>query len=189
MCGADPYYSPVRLDHKTFPNRHSLFPIGVPGAARSVRMTSQSSSSARICSAPADSVASSRHGSLFVLFTSDDPASANHSFPGGHTAGVTPVPIPNTEVKPRRADDTARVTVWERRSPPGLDLKGLGPRIEAFLFLQLPDGGATCSSSPSLSSMCRTRLPRRTSIASDSASDGNSPIAWMTRNQIPATWA
>ena len=40
---------------------------------------------------------------------------------GGHTAGVTPVPIPNTEVKPRRADDTARVTVWERRSPPGLN--------------------------------------------------------------------
>src|ERR1700674_5278284 len=45
------------------------------------------------------------------------------SFPGGHTAGVTPVPIPNTEVKPRRADDTARVTVWERRSPPGLKYK------------------------------------------------------------------
>src|SRR5713226_6193078 len=100
-------------------------------------MTSQSSSSARVCSAPADSVASSRQGS-WVLFTSDDPASANHSFPGGHTAGVTPVPIPNTEVKPRRADDTARVTVWERRSPPGLNLKGLGPRTEAFLFLQGP---------------------------------------------------
>ena len=43
---------------------------------------------------------------------------------GGHTAGVTPVPIPNTEVKPRRADDTARVTVWERRSPPGLKPNG-----------------------------------------------------------------
>ena len=45
-------------------------------------------------------------------------------FPGGHTAGATPVPIPNTEVKPRRADDTARVTVWERRSLPGLNLSG-----------------------------------------------------------------
>src|SRR5215467_8095944 len=43
---------------------------------------------------------------------------------GGHTARVTPVPIPNTEVKPRRADDTARVTVWERRSSPGLIYKG-----------------------------------------------------------------
>ncbi len=40
-------------------------------------------------------------------------------FPGGYTAGVTPVPIPNTVVKPRRADDTALVTAWERRSPPG----------------------------------------------------------------------
>ena len=57
---------------------------------------------------------------FWLLFTSDDPASANHSFPGGHTAGVTPVPIPNTEVKPRRADGTARATVWERRSLPAI---------------------------------------------------------------------
>jgi hypothetical protein len=42
---------------------------------------------------------------------------------GDHTARVTPVPIPNTVVKPRRADDTARVTVWERRSSPGLNRK------------------------------------------------------------------
>src|SRR5208283_1217406 len=28
--------------------------------------------------------------------------------------------VANREAKPRRADDTARVTVWERRSPPGL---------------------------------------------------------------------
>ena len=48
------------------------------------------------------------------------PAFTQIDFPGGHTAGATPVPIPNTEVKPRRADDTARVTVWERRSLPGL---------------------------------------------------------------------
>ena len=44
-------------------------------------------------------------------------------FPGGHAAGVTPVPIPNTEVKPRWADDTALATVWERRSLPGLFLQ------------------------------------------------------------------
>ena len=30
----------------------------------------------------------------------------------------TPVPIPNTAVKLLRADDTARATVWESRSPP-----------------------------------------------------------------------
>ena len=48
---------------------------------------------------------------------------ASFKFPGDHTARVTPVPIPNTEVKPRRADDTARATVWERRSSPGLKLE------------------------------------------------------------------
>ena len=36
-------------------------------------------------------------------------------FAGDHTARVTPVPIPNTEVKPRWADGTARESVWERR--------------------------------------------------------------------------
>ena len=36
-------------------------------------------------------------------------------FPGGYTGEVTPVPIPNTEVKPRWADGTARVSVWEIR--------------------------------------------------------------------------
>ena len=56
--------------------------------------------------------------SLF-LETLNSRLSTNFDFPGGHTAGVTPVPIPNTEVKPRWADDTARVTVWERRSLPG----------------------------------------------------------------------
>ena len=56
--------------------------------------------------------------------TLDSPAFDYIDFPGGHTAGATPVPIPNTEVKPRRADDTARVTVWERRSLPGLNSNG-----------------------------------------------------------------
>ena len=36
-------------------------------------------------------------------------------FPGGYTEEVTPVPIPNTEVKLRWADGTARVSVWEIR--------------------------------------------------------------------------
>src|SRR5690606_36673645 len=37
---------------------------------------------------------------------------------GGHGAGATPVPIPNTAVKPRSADGTARDTGWESTSPP-----------------------------------------------------------------------
>ena len=32
--------------------------------------------------------------------------------------GVTPVPIPNTMVKPKEADGTALETVWESRWPP-----------------------------------------------------------------------
>ena len=41
-------------------------------------------------------------------------------FPGGHRSRVTPVPIPNTEVKPVTADGTARVSAWESRSLPGV---------------------------------------------------------------------
>ena len=41
-------------------------------------------------------------------------------FPGGDRRGVTPVPMPNTAVKPSTADGTARVTVWESRSLPGV---------------------------------------------------------------------
>jgi hypothetical protein len=36
-------------------------------------------------------------------------------FAGDHTARVPPVPIPNTEVKTRWADGTARESVWEIR--------------------------------------------------------------------------
>ena len=39
--------------------------------------------------------------------------------PGGLTGGATPVPIPNTEVKPSKADDTAAVRQWESRTLPG----------------------------------------------------------------------
>ena len=37
---------------------------------------------------------------------------------GAYDNGVPPVPIPNTEVKPIRAEDTWRVTAWENRSVP-----------------------------------------------------------------------
>ena len=45
---------------------------------------------------------------------------ASKRFPGGYRSRVTPVPIPNTEVKPATADGTAWVTVWESRSLPGI---------------------------------------------------------------------
>ena len=43
-------------------------------------------------------------------------------FSGDIVDRVTPVPIPNTEVKPIRADDTASFQVWESRKPPDLFL-------------------------------------------------------------------
>src|SRR4026209_2948855 len=39
--------------------------------------------------------------------------------PGGHTGGAPPVPIPNTEVKPSKADATAAARQWESRTLPG----------------------------------------------------------------------
>ena len=39
---------------------------------------------------------------------------------GGHSGGETPVPIPNTEVKPASADGTWGATPWESRSLPEL---------------------------------------------------------------------
>ena len=36
---------------------------------------------------------------------------------GGNGGGVTPVPIPNTAVKPSSADGTWDVGPWESRSP------------------------------------------------------------------------
>ncbi len=45
---------------------------------------------------------------------------SRNMFAGGHRSRVTPVPIPNTEVKPATADGTAWETVWESRSLPAL---------------------------------------------------------------------
>ncbi len=44
---------------------------------------------------------------------------AFQSFPGDDAGRATPVPIPNTEVKPSRADGTAGATLWESRKSPG----------------------------------------------------------------------
>ena len=41
-------------------------------------------------------------------------------FFGGDVGGVIPDPIPNSEVKPSKADGTAREAAWESRTLPGL---------------------------------------------------------------------
>ncbi len=55
---------------------------------------------------------------------------------GGFAARVTPVPIPNTVVKPRRADGTAREIWWESTTSPAFlseSLTALPTRGEAFM--------------------------------------------------------
>jgi hypothetical protein len=54
--------------------------------------------------------------------------------PGGHTGGATPVPIPNTEVKPSKADATAAVRQWESRTLPGYNKGPLEHSSGPFLF-------------------------------------------------------
>ena len=48
---------------------------------------------------------------------------------GGCSAGVTPVPISNTAVKPCSADGTAGETRWESTSPPAFHADALGALI------------------------------------------------------------
>src|SRR5207249_5090695 len=74
----------------------------------------------------------SKHKALGALFFK--------KFSGGCVERATPVPIPNTEVKPLGADGTARATVWESRKPPGLLRKSpLRVNLSGLFFVD-----ATC---------------------------------------------
>jgi hypothetical protein len=59
-------------------------------------------------------------------------------FPGGHRSRVTPVPIPNTEVKPATADGTARVGGWESRSLPGIHCQKPAGSVATSGLLAVP---------------------------------------------------
>src|SRR5688500_3222701 len=72
-----------------------------------------------------------------------------HKFPGGHRGWVTPVPIPNTEVKPTTADGTACAGVWESRSLPGL-LLGKPASTDAGFFFLTPARRQTYVRAPDL---------------------------------------
>ena len=54
-------------------------------------------------------------------------------FLGNHGEGETPVPIPNTEVKPFSADGTAWVTVWESRTLPRLMIDSPSEKVGFFV--------------------------------------------------------
>ena len=84
-----------------------------------------------------------------------------HKFAGGHRIRVTPVPIPNTEVKPDTADGTAWETAWESRSLPALFTKG--PRVSSGLFPFVPTCRGTDpvipASYPETTYMAENRFP------------------------------
>ena len=61
---------------------------------------------------------------------------------GGHTGGETPLPIPNREVKPARADGTRRATSRESRSPPDSLRRPRERRLRRSLWL-VGDGGSS----------------------------------------------
>src|SRR5579875_2691462 len=52
------------------------------------------------------------------------PVGAERTVSGGHGGGETPVPIPNTAVKPASADGTWGEAPWESRTPPGFSSAG-----------------------------------------------------------------
>ena len=56
------------------------------------------------------------------------------SFSGLVSERATPVPIPNTEVKPFSADGTARAAVWESRTRPGFYLKRRQQKADGVFF-------------------------------------------------------
>lgn len=59
----------------------------------------------------------------------------NNKFSGDSVGRVTPVPIPNTEVKPSKADDTAAVRQWDSRTLPGYKKSLLDSSGRLFYFL------------------------------------------------------
>ena len=92
---------------------------------------------------------------------------------GDHSGGETPVPIPNTAVKPTSADGTALATGWESRSLPGISLLFflLSGTADAVHLRTLADAGdVTAAELPAEmkkqldedgTRICRESAPRR----------------------------
>ena len=58
------------------------------------------------------------------------------SLSGGHRRGATPVPIPNTEVKPSTGDGTNGAIRWESSKLPGFIIKkGRALKVRPFFFM------------------------------------------------------
>ena len=59
-------------------------------------------------------------------------SNARNDFSGGDRRGETPVPIPNTEVKPSTGDGTIRAVLWESSKLPGFFIKK--PHVKTWGF-------------------------------------------------------
>ena len=68
---------------------------------------------------------------------------------GGHSERVTPVPIPNTEVKPLSADGTWDECPWESRTPPDFLVTRRDFRLSSLRVLALIAGLTGCRRSVS----------------------------------------
>ena len=60
----------------------------------------------------------------------------SQNFSGDHGGGATPVPIPNTAVKPLSGDGTAGHHPWESSTLPGFTKRPMGKPIGRFIFRQ-----------------------------------------------------
>ena len=69
---------------------------------------------------------------LFVLIRA--------SSSGGYRRGATPVPIPNTEVKPSTGDGTDGAVHWESSKLPVLIMPRIEFKLDAGFFIVRPAG-------------------------------------------------
>jgi hypothetical protein len=58
-------------------------------------------------------------------------------FAGVYSSGATPVPIPNTEVKPACGDGIAGLTLWESSTMPAFYFDPVEKSIGFFIFLKV----------------------------------------------------
>ena len=83
-------------------------------------------------------------------------------FSGGYCGGVTPDPIPNSEVKPSCADGTAGETLWESRSLPDLWAGSPLRDFRPFFYGRIPPGLALFALVlQRCTRECRTPVPSR----------------------------
>src|SRR5439155_894545 len=113
-----------------------------------------------------------------------DPGEGPRSkYAGGHRIRVTPVPIPNTEVKPDTADGTAWETVWESRSLPAVIMEESRREKSCRLFFIRNKGEGFPRGFPCQRSAAKP--PARRAAPSRKQSHCMGSVVWESRS-LPA---